>query len=245
MNKQSNHRPTTENPMKGFPKTRPIIGQSGVIGYCIRPRVLTPARARIADALGTAMTLTMFGASGSALYLTQQSDPYIWAAGLVGPLLLRTPLRRVWRQILKRRYKVLISANTVAVRRLWGWRRYDRTLPHRFQILPHDKARDEAESRDRRLQQAQRRGQTLTLPRYYAEGFHVVFQYVGHRRDLMTVLGKKEALAILDRLKACDERMNNAARPGDGPALSPETQWSPQPGGIPGDAKPDTYWRAA
>jgi len=40
-------------------------------------------------------------------------------------------------------------------------------------------------------------------------------------------------MAVLSRLKACDEVMNNFAGLGDGEALNPSGQWSDQPGDLP------------
>ena len=68
--------------------------------------------------------------------------------------------------------------------------------------------------------------------RYYGDSFHVVFEYLGQRNDIATVYGHKDASAIVNRLKACDKRLNQLAGMGDEAALDPDDQWNKGPGEI-------------
>lgn len=116
------------------------------------------------------------------------------------------------------------------------WNVYDRSLTHRFVMQRHDRTRQKQEEHDLQIRRAQQNGRIIRPPRYYAESYHIVFEYMGHRHDVLTVFDKNRAMAVTARLKACDEFMNNRARMGDGEVLNPAEQWSDQPGGLPAQA---------
>lgn len=131
--------------------------------------------------------------------------------------------------------EIVFTPDDLFVRQDGGrWRRFDRSLTHRFAIQQHDNTRDESESRDLRIRRAQARGETINPRRYYADSYHVVLQYVGHRHDLLTVYDKVRAMAVLARLKACDAEMDKKAGMGGGDPMEPKDQWGDSPGDLPG-----------
>lgn len=83
------------------------------------------------------------------------------------------------------------------------------------------------------MQQAQITRKPIRKQRWYANSFHVSFDYLGQRNDIMTVYGQKEAVAIATRLKACDDVLDALARRGQGTPLTPADEWGDQPGAIP------------
>lgn len=160
-------------------------------------------------------------------------DPHwLWGLALIGPWLAHPLIWRLYRVLLRKETEIIITPEEFRFRSWKGWRTYDRQLPHKFALIPHDKARAEKEAHDLETRREQARGQFVSKTRYYGESYHLSFEYLGQRNDVLTIHGRKEALAVLARLKACDEVMDAEARMGDGIALDPEDQWSDQPGEI-------------
>jgi hypothetical protein len=112
-------------------------------------------------------------------------------------------------------------------------RRFDRELPHRFTLVPHDWIQAELDEGEFRMQQAQLAKKPIRKQRWYAKSFHVSFDYLGQRNDIMTIFGQKEAVAVATRLKAVDDVLDAIAHRGQGTPLSPEKEWHDQPGAIP------------
>ena len=128
---------------------------------------------------------------------------------------------------------MVFTSEKFLVRRLVGWKTYDRQLPHKFLLLPHDHAQREREKHDLEVRKAQARGKIVAPRRYYQESFHVCLNYAGHRVDILTVFDRKDAAAVLARLQACDETVDVQVRNGNGGAFRPEDQWGIHPGEIP------------
>lgn len=114
-----------------------------------------------------------------------------------------------------------------------AWKTYDRRLPHRFSLVPHRMGRKEQQNHQRIIQDAARRGQHITRKAYFAESYHLVFEYLGQAQDITAIYDRDRALKVLTRLKACDDVLNNETGSNDGIALDPEEQWTDQPGDIP------------
>jgi hypothetical protein len=127
----------------------------------------------------------------------------------------------------------MLTLDQFSVEKMFGWRHYDRLLPHRFALVQHDWAQAEQENAEFQAAQAQRRGKLIRKRRWYSNSFHVSFDYIGQRNDVLTVYGQKKALAILTRLNACDNVLDALARRGQGTPLTPEDEWGDQPGAIP------------
>ncbi|WP_339635769.1 hypothetical protein [uncultured Sneathiella sp.] len=97
----------------------------------------------------------------------------------------------------------------------------------------HDYAPEENRLHDFEVRRAAQKGKVVSKLPIYGESFHLSFEYMGQRNDVMTIYGQKVALAVLARLRACDQVLNNQASVGDGFATRPEDQWADQPGDIP------------
>jgi len=76
--------------------------------------------------------------------------------------------------------------------------------------------RKEKDSHEFETRRAQASGEVIRKTSYYGESFHITLEYVGHRNDLLTVFGPKDALAILARLTACDEVLSARSKTGAG-----------------------------
>jgi len=220
------------SPFNGKPATEKVTEADGTSYFRIRPCELTPVRAKISDMAGS-MTALGLNVAGIYQFEVFVGDPHwLWGLALVGPWLAHPLIWRLYRVLLRKETEIVITPEEFRFRTWKGWQTYDRQLPHKFALIPHDKARAEKEAHDLETRREQARGQFVSKTRYYGESYHLSFEYLGQRNDVLTIHGRKEALAVLARLKACDEVMDAEARMGDGIALDPEDQWSDQPGEI-------------
>jgi hypothetical protein len=220
------------SPFEGDPPTEQFNDKSGNTAFRVTPKVLTPLRVKFAEALAG---LSMLGLMGGGLYaLTERPDAsaWLWGAVLLGPPLAFPLLNRFWQLFFYTETKMVLTIDEFRVRRWYGWHKYDRTLKHEFALVLHDKTQAEKDANELAVRQGQARGQVIAPKRYYSDSFHLSFEYLGQRNDVLTVYGHKEAWAIMKRLTACDERLNKLSGMGDGIDLAPEDQWTDQPGGI-------------
>ena len=221
-----------KSPFRGFPRTGVTVGANGETCITVKAHALTPARAR----------LSFFGGviAGTALFASGTYD--LAADGLLtieafGKLIVATtaafPVS--WfglRQIVKKCAIVTFTPARIRVRTAFRLRSFERSHPHGFVLLPHDKADKE---RDRHAFLDRKRPPkwwSWNRKKYYGESFHVVFQCFGERHDVLTVYGRKKAEAIHARLQACDAVMNGVDFGDSGVSLSPHTDWRVEAGGL-------------
>jgi len=221
------------HPFHGRPPTRQDIGPDGKLRFTVTPRELTPRGAKAADALASmcmvALAVTLFHI-GNADYVMPPATLVLLI--LATTWLWYTPFSLLWRFLLKQETRIEMTPERFSVLSWLGCRHFDRTLPHKFAVIVHDTAKAEEEKHTLEIRQAQAAGRIIGKTRYYGESFHIVFEYVGQRHDVLTVFGQKEALAVAARLKACDGVLDQQAGLGEGLALNPEEQWTPGPGDI-------------
>ncbi len=221
------------SPFGGEPFTVQRVSSDGTPLFEILIDELTPLRAKFVDEL-TAFCTVIFGIICLyGLYQTKPESGLIWFAGFCVPPLSFVLLEWLFIILLSKKTNVVLTPSEFRVEVNKQWLVYDRTLTHRFVMMRHDEARAEMEKHDLEIRRAANSGRIINKKRYYAESFHIVFEYVGHRHDIAEVYDRNRATAIIARLKACDEVMNNIAKLGDGEALGPEDQWGEQPGDLP------------
>ena len=233
MKTSSNTAGCIHTPFDGFPITRQIAGQDGNPVFIVSPRTLTPLRAKIADALGTASTLSL--AAGCLFYLQTFPIATNWAiAGLLATPLLAYPLfTAIWRFLLKTKTRIVLTPSSFKFKAGRDWQAYDRTLPHGFAVLAHDKAQTEAKRHDHLTRLAQAEGEIISPKSYYGQAFHLCLIYAGQRVDITTIYGRKEASAILARLQLCDGVLDTACGINGATTLSPGDEITRQPGDLP------------
>lgn len=228
----------TISPLKGRPFTRTKTARDGSPIIVVRPQELTPLRAKVADFLGGASALGLLYAAFEHLQALQQAllttQDVTMGVAIGGPLLMFPILKTIYRWFMCKETRVIFTPTEFRVRRYmgFGWRKYDRQIGHKFALIPHDKTQTEQDQHEYARRKAQQSGQVIKKTRYYGESFHLIFEYLGQRHDVMTIYGQKQALRVLSRMKICDEMMDMALGKGDGGALTPQEQWSDQPGGI-------------
>lgn len=221
------------SPFSGTPRTIKVTSRNGASRYRVFPRELTPFRAKAAD--GIALAGCFGGMVEAALYLAEMaSAPALyWVGAFAGPMAAYPVIKRITRGLFAKSFRIEMSAEHFKVKRLIGWRTYDRQIPHRFSLTPHRKAEREQEAHMIAQHEAAQRGQTIRKRPYYGQSFHLVFEYLGHAHVLADIFGQERALKVLARLKACDDVLNNATGSNEGIATDPKDQWDDAPGGIP------------
>jgi hypothetical protein len=221
------------SPFAGKPRTWQTTDANGLPVFHVEPRILTPLRASTRNFLSGVGSLGLIGYSLLSVAGADNADGGMLLTGLAfaagGCVLLHKALDT----LLRKKVRIMMTLDRFSVRKLFGWKHYDRLLPHRFAVLPHDWLQAERDQEEYRMQQAQLKRQAMKKSKLYAESFHISFDYLGQRNDLMTVYGQKETLAVAMRLKACDDVLDAMARKGHGTPLSPQEEWHDQPGEIP------------
>lgn len=225
--------PKARSPFAGFPAAWLSYDRSGNPVFHVEPRILTPLRA---VALGRSSEFAILAAMGYAVWSFFTADkPDLWAlaAGVILPLALGRVVYKTLEPFFRKRVRIRMTLDRFSIMRWFGWRHFDRQLPHRFVILPHDWTQYERDDEEYRHQIAQLQRQPQERFRLYVDSFHISFDYLGQRNDLMTIYGQKEAIAVATRLKACDDVLDALMQRGHGVALDPGKEWSHQPGEIP------------
>lgn len=220
-----------KQPFEGEPETREVSTADGQTEYHIAVKELTPLRARVADVADVLVGLYVTGLIIALLLNDPHQD---WAALVTAALFfgLYWRARPGLRDSFRKKTKLRLNAEHLAVWQSGGWVCYDRKLPHRFGILQHDYAPMEKLKYEFERQKAAMKRKVLFRKPYYGDSFIVCLEYLGQRQDLVTVYGRKEASAVVARLQACDEIIESRLRQGRGAAIDPADQWGHQPGDL-------------
>ena len=227
--------PEIQHPFDGKPLTREVIDENGNLRFEVTAAVLTPLRAKMADELALC---TAVAVPALLILEVMQHDPslpkLVFAAATY---FFRPVFELVARKSLRRAVKMVMTAEEFRFRTWRGWRAFDRALDHRFALVLHDKARQERDLNELEERKAQQNRRVIQKRRYYQESWHLSFNYVKQRNDIVSIYGGPDARAVQARLTALDEVINARAKRGDGTAMRPEDQWVDQPGAIPETAE--------
>jgi hypothetical protein len=221
------------SPFAGFPAAWLVYDRRGNPTFHVEPRILTPYRAVALRFTSDLVVIAGISYGLWSAFAAENPNGWMLAGAIIIPIALETALYKTLEPFFRKRVRIMLTLDKFSIKRLFGWKHYDRQLPHRFAVLPHDWLQAERDSEEYRMQQAQLKRQALKKQRLYADSFHISFDYLGQRNDLMTVYRQKEALAIALRLKACDEVLDALMQRGHGTPLNPGKEWSYQPGQIP------------
>jgi hypothetical protein len=215
----------------GKPKTWKETDESGNVAFRVVARVLTPARAKLADRLGETTAAALILLAG--LYILDHDFPptaLLFAAAI---WFLHPLFEKAWREAVKRTVEMVVTADQFRFRRWLRWIAIDRTLPHSLSLRIHDLARQEHDRHQFEVLKAQQRKKIVQPKRYYSESYHLCYELLGQRNDITEICGLPDAQAVLMRLRAIDGVINARTRRGDGTAIRPGDQWVEQPGAIP------------
>ncbi|MCB9989308.1 MAG: hypothetical protein H6868_08275 [Rhodospirillales bacterium] len=221
-----------DNPLYGFPKTVEHFSAFGSLEYRISFPALTPLRAKIAEAFGYG--LATLGGYGLFQHLQGRADAAgDFAPGIAFGFLFTYPAWQwLCRWALTKTTRLTLSVDAVRIRRWHGWQKFDRTLPHSFALLRHDKTRQEERKNDFKVRRAQADGEVILPKEYYGRSLHLVLDYVGHRIDITEIMGAKKAQTVLARLNAIDAILDRQSHHGSGMALAPTDDWGRDPGEV-------------
>src|SRR6185312_10202527 len=183
------------SPFAGKPATTQVADHNGAPAFYVQPRVLTPVRAMAASWLTGLGVVAGIGYGLADIANAPNPDSGMLTGAIVVPLVGGFVLYGALRSLLRKRVRLLLTLEQFSVKTLFGWKHYDRLLPHRFALLQHDWTQAEQEQHQFQAAHAQMRGKVFRKHRWYGNSFHVSFDYLGQRNDLLTVYGPKEAMA--------------------------------------------------
>lgn len=220
-----------KSPFDGFPETRQHE-KDGKLTFTVKPRVLTPIAAKAADYL----TIASLSYWAFCLFIAaeDQSISSLWGWGLYwGSLLLFYPVFLwFWQSLLKTGNTLELDEEEFRIGGLFSCEKYNRKLPHSFALIQHDKTKTEQMKHEFEVRKENARGNVIMKKPYYAESFHLTYEYLGQRNDVLEIYGHKEALAVVARLKAIDDVLGGITLGGQGIPLKPEDQWETGPGDL-------------
>lgn len=224
------------SPWDGFPSTRETTDRNGKRCFIVKPRVLTPQRARIAEfcSRGVAAALMVGGFIYFSKYLPD-AELWVWIVVTFFPWIFRSVFRDLIGGLISKKTKIVLTESTFEIHGLVGRRVFDRTLDHSLSLFNHDLAEAEMRSHEFEVRKAATRGKTIRKTPYFADSAVVSFDYLGQRNDVLSVYPKVTAHVVLTRLQACDATLNRQIGSGDGFATGPSDQWRAQPGDLPDD----------
>jgi len=224
----------TRSPFEDFPRT--IVEENGDEGIALKhttiPRFQGPWLAKISDAT---KWIASFGAATGAVYASAQLEASPWMtliSACAAPATTFTACHFGLRHIVARTSRVMFTPEHFIHFGFLKVRKYDRSLPHSFALFAHRKAGREEERLSYKESKSAGRWWQRAPKRYYGNSYHIAFQYMGQRHDLMTVYRHETASKILARLKASDEAMESKVGGGRGQALKPEDEWADQSGTL-------------
>jgi hypothetical protein len=218
---------------EGEPATT-VGTENGQPVITVSARYLRPDEAEGADVLGIIIACGAVALAGWIGFETMEvSAPVIglFCGGLLGRPFMQLKLRQWCRMtsIIK------LTADRIFFQKApFGvpekeCQQFDRRHPHRFVLLPHDKARAETDE----IEYLTRNKPGRRVARYFTDSWVVVLEYMGQRYDLAEVMGKRRATAILDRLVLCDQYMDSLVSAGQKLPLRPEDEWAGAGGSVP------------
>jgi hypothetical protein len=227
-------RTQTKSLMSGWPSTRETKTKSGDPVITVKVDAIRPFFARLADQSSVAAAIIAIPAS---IYgLAKLGDPSLSEAlfAFFAPALVYAAAKFGLYRMLRTTTLVTFTPKQVKASRLIGEHSFDRSMPHKFALYPHEKSSREEEVlsfRDRqKTKWYQRPGK-----RYFGKSFRLSFDYLDQRNDLMLIYGHKQSQLALSRLNAVDQIMDGYAGKTHGQVLLPESQWQAQPGALHGE----------
>ena len=95
----------------------------------------------------------------------------------------------VARKSLRRTVQMVITPEEFRFRTWRGWRAFDRALDHRFTLVLHDRAGRERDRNELEERKAQQNRRVIQKRRYFQESWHLSFNYVKQRNDIVSIYG--------------------------------------------------------
>ncbi|MFK4445218.1 hypothetical protein ABH944_005436 [Caballeronia udeis] len=220
-----------KHPLSGNPRTVQSKNRDGTPTFSITPRELTPGGAKLADTI-CALTGAILALENVVVAMNSHTGTAAILQSIITSFALYCAIAWSVRLALRRETSIRMTPEAISVRHWQGWQHYARDLEHRFALQVHDNAKHEQQQHEYEIKRASARGRIVRRTAYYGESFHIILVHAGHRQDLLTVYGQKEATAIIARLQYCDRCLDEAMSMGGGIKQRPEDEWNDTPGGL-------------
>lgn len=220
------------SPFDGAPKTEIVTDDQGRRAFIVTPRYLTPWRFKVAR---FSANVTAWALMFALVFLVDHmvSEPG-WE--VLGALIAPWVLWQLWfviaRFMCSRTTRFELTEDTLKVGRLFGSRKFDRTIPNSFALPPHNSAIAEQRKHELIVRQEASKGRVIAKMPIYANSWHLSFVYLGQRNDLLTIYGQQDAEALLCRLQACNDVLNRQAGLAEGLSMSADDDWTDSPGDV-------------
>ena len=153
------------SPFAGKPATRQVADHNGAPAFDVQPRVLTPVRAMAASWLTGLGVVAGLGYGLAGVASAPSPDSGMLTAAFVVPVVGGFVLYGALRSLLRKRVRLMLTLEQFSVKTLFGWKHYDRLLPHRFALLQHDWTQAEQEQQEFQAAQAQMKGKLVRRAR--------------------------------------------------------------------------------
>ncbi len=211
-----------ESPLKGWPSTRPLKGQTG---FRVRARHLTPRRVKFTNKFCYLMNLGsffLFFWLVNVKILVTDEELYIGFGAVITGCIFLWVTRRIWGRFFFGKTTIVeFTPERIRLKGFTGFKNYDRALPHEFNFEIHKNAEKEEE---REIEQRKK------IDKYFRRSFHIIFRYAGQRVDVADVFGRKDSEALLVRLQLLDQLMDAARGDSTTPAFAePDKQYGERP----------------
>lgn len=223
----------TRSPFLGKPRTRRTTDLRGNPVILVTPDELTPLRAKVADFLAGVSAMGLLAHLVSGLSAVPALSATELGLAIGAPLALYPVIRGVYRWFFTKQTRVMFTPTLFRVKRGLFWVNFDRQLEHKFEMIPHDKTEVEREQHEYAARKAQLQGRAIKKRRYYGQSYHISFEYMGQRNDVLSVYGVQAARRIKERFELCDKVINLELSTAQGAPLKPEDQWDTTTGDIP------------
>lgn len=196
------------DPLAGKPRTERVEDEDGLPAILIHFREITPLREKWARGLATfsaiAMTLTgplfVVGMHKAGLLGTGAQPPGELLLGmLVGPWVLLPVIRIIFRALLKKAQKVMVTMDSLRVLRNGHWDKLQRSqIGADIHSIAHDKLLAEEDH----LLEMRSEGKSIKKKRFYSQSYHIIATHARQRYDLFEVYGEKAAQRDAERITA-------------------------------------------
>ena len=217
-------------PESHWPQVRYSRSERGREAGSISDRVIGPDGLRWAEGMTVASSVM---ASIALLWLLIALGPpaQLWFVAYGIAFILFFPMRRAWMDGYSTDFHFRFTQTDF---QCGDAQPYDLRIPHSFDMRPHYLAEAEARDIEFKIRNAQHNRQCINPKRYYGDSYHIVFSYHGCSKFLLTVYGREDARAILEKLQYLDQRFTRPARGGGRRGHKPEDQWGDSASGLPG-----------
>lgn len=228
------------SPFAGYPRTivEENCSDGTVLKHTTLPRFQGPWLAKISDV--TTWLATLAAGSGS-LFASIEYELHGWllAASVTAASTATFAAGHFGlRHVIARTSRVVFTPDQFIHFGFFRAKTFDRSLPHSFALFTHRKADREEQKLSFKERRSSGKWWARSPKRYYGNSYHIAFQYMGQRHDLMTVYRHEVASKILARLKANDEAVEAKVGGGRGQALNPQDEWADQSGALASFATP-------